>query len=250
MAALKYTKVKLEIPLDPDMHKMFDRGLRGGISMVANQYGRANNDALPDYSEELPTSHIQYVDCNNLYGKAMCKYLPTGGFEWVETLGEGSWNEQILALGDQDSYGYMFEVDLQYPLHLHPLHDNYLLAPEHINITEDMLSPHQKQLAKELKVKVGGKKLCTTLYDKNNYICHYRSLKKYVELGLHVTKVHRMIKFSQSDWLKPYIQLNTDFRVKASTKFGVSLAKLMNNAFFGKTCEDVRKYKQVVNHHG
>ena len=68
----------MEIPTDPDMHMMFDRGLRGGVSMVANQYGRANNKDLPGYNENLPTSHIPYVDCNNLYGKAMWQYLPTG----------------------------------------------------------------------------------------------------------------------------------------------------------------------------
>ncbi len=87
--------------------------------------------------------------------------------------------------------------------------------------------------------------MCTTLHNKSNYICHYRSLKKYVELGLNITNIHKIIKFKQSDWLKQYIQLNTDLRVKATTKFGVALAKLMNNAFFGKTCEDVRKYKNV-----
>ena len=70
-------------------------------------------------------------------------------------------------------------------------------------------------------------------------------MKKYVELGLNITKVHRIIKFIQSYWLKPYIQLNTELRVKAKTMFGVSLAKLMKNAFFGKTCEDGRMYKNV-----
>ena len=62
------------------MHHFFDKGLRGGISMVANQYARANHADLPDYDEDLPKSHIQYVDCNNLYGNAMCKHLPTGEF--------------------------------------------------------------------------------------------------------------------------------------------------------------------------
>ena len=126
------------------------------------------------------------------------------------------------------------------------LHDNYPLAPEHLNITEEMLSPYQRKLAKDLNVKLGGKKLCTTLLDKKKYICYYRSLQKYVELGLNITKVDRVLKFKQSPWLKPYIELNTRLTVEASTKFGVSLAKLMNNAFFGKTCEDVRKYKHIV----
>ena len=130
--------------------------------------GRANNKDLPSYNENLPTSHIQYVDCNNLYGKAMCQYLPTGGFKWVpvETTSPEFWTDFILSQKEEQEYGYILEVDLEYPLHLYSLHDNYPLAPEHLNITEDMLSPHQKKLAKDLNVKVGGKKLCTTLYNK------------------------------------------------------------------------------------
>jgi hypothetical protein len=246
-AALKYTGVQLEIPLDPDMHIMFDRGMRGGISIVTNQYAKANNPDVSDFDEDLPLSHIIYVDCNNLYGVAMCKYLPTGGFEWVEldTQSMEFWTAFVLAQKDEQETGFIMEVDLEYPEHLHDLHDNYPLAPEHVNITGDMLSPHQRKLAEDLKVKVGGKKLCTTLHSKKNYILHYRTLKTYLELGMKITKVHRVLKFKQSDWLKPYIDLNTRLRIQASTKFGVSLAKLMNNAFFGKTCEDVRKYKTI-----
>ncbi len=249
MAALKYTGVVLTIPTDPDMHHFFDKGLRGGISMVANQFGRANHAGVTDYDEDLPTSHIQYVDCNNLYGKAMMAYLPTGDFEWIPMNVPRSaefWTEFILSQKDEQETGYMFEVDLHYPPHLHDAHDNYPLAPEHVNITEEMLSQHQRKLAEELGVKLGGKKLCTTLQDKKKYVCHYRSLKKYIELGLVITKVHRVLQFEQSPWLKPYIELNTRLRIEASTNFGVSLAKLMNNAFFGKTCEDVRKYKHIV----
>ena len=70
-----------QISTDPYMHMMFGQGLRGGISLVANQYGKANNPQVERYNPKLPTSHIQYVDCNNMYGNAMCEYLPTGGFE-------------------------------------------------------------------------------------------------------------------------------------------------------------------------
>ena len=65
VAALKYTKVKLEIPTDPNMHLFIDKGLTGGISMIVNQYAKANNPNVEGYNSNLPTTHIAYVDCNN-----------------------------------------------------------------------------------------------------------------------------------------------------------------------------------------
>ena len=77
----------------------------------------------------------------------------------------------------------MFEVDLEYPEHLHDLHDNFPLAPEHLNIQKDMLSSYQKKLADNLDVKIGGEKLCLSFLPKKEYICHYRNLKLYLEKG-------------------------------------------------------------------
>jgi len=145
---------------------------------------------------------------------------------------------------DQDK-GYIFEVDLNYPEYLHDIHDQYPLAPEHMSIKKEMLSRYQQTLGEDLKVTFEGRKLCPTLYDKHKYICHYRSLKQFLELGLILTKVHRVIEFNQKDWLRPYIELNTELRRKATCKFDENQAKLMNNSFYGKTLEDTRKYKNV-----
>ena len=185
------------------------------------------------------------------------QFLPTGGFQWVynpvntfhskQNMDEviKYWRREILSLDDEANIGLMLEVDLEYPNELHDLHDTYPLAPEHVNIKNDMLYNYQQKLAKELGVKVGGDKLCLTLKDKKRYICHYRNLKQYLQLGLKLIKVHRVLKFNQSPWLKPYIDLNTRFRQQALSKFEYDFAKLMNNSFFGKTCEDVRKYKDI-----
>ena len=178
----------------------------------------------------------------------MRDYLPTHGFKWIhplETTSPEFWTKFILDQKDEQDEGFMFEVDLEYPEHLHDLHDNFPLAPEHLNIQKDMLSSYQKDLADNLDVKIGGEKLCLSFLPKKQYICHYRNLKLYLEKGLKISKVRRVLTFKQSPWLKPYIDLNTKLRQAADNKFEESFAKLMNNSFFGKTCEDVRKYKDV-----
>ena len=76
-AALKFTNVKLEIPVDPDMHMFFDKGLTGGISIVSNHYAKANNPEVERYDPGKSKSYIRFFDCNNHYGDAMRQYLPT-----------------------------------------------------------------------------------------------------------------------------------------------------------------------------
>ena len=100
-----------------------------------------------------------------------------------------------------------------------------------------MLSEYQKKLAESLNVKIGGDKLCLTLSNKINYKLHYRNLQQYLSLGLRLKKVHRVLKFRQTPWVEKYITLNTALRQSAACKAEEDLPKLMNNSFFGKTCE-------------
>ena len=246
-AALLKTKQVLEIPTDPNMHIFFDRGMRGGISFVSFPYAVANNEGMDTYNTSLKRSEIKFYDANNQYGYAMRQPLPTHGFEWVETetMNIEAWKDFIMNQTMDQEIGYFFDVDLEYPPHLHDKHDNFPLAPEHFVINNEMISQYQQDLAQDLDVKVGGKKLCLTLNNKNNYVTHYRNLKMYLERGMKLLKVHRVLKFHQSPWLKQYIDLNTFLRKSSDNKFEEGFAKLMNNSFFGKTCEDVRKYKNV-----
>ena len=174
----------------------------------------------------------------------MSQFLPTGGFHWVENT-EQFTEEYIKQLSDIANKGYMLEVDLEYPKELHDAHDQYPLAPEHLEIGEHLLSDDQRRMAEKFGVKIGGSKLCLTLLNKHKYICHYRNLKQYLKMGMRLKKVHSVLGFKQSPWVKKYIEKNTQIRRDVKCKAEEDLPKLMNNSFFGKTCEDVRRYRDI-----
>ena len=108
-------------------------------------------------------------------------------------------------------------MDLEYPEELHALHNDSLLASEKLAIPYDMLSDYCKQTADEYRVKVGDvTKLIPNLGNKTNYVLHYRNLQLHFSLGIKLTKIHKVLKFKQSDWMKKYIDFNTEKRTNAA----------------------------------
>ena len=77
------TNIKLELMVDVDIFQFIEKGMRGGVSYIANRYGKANNKYMKEYNEKAPSKYIMYLDANNLYGWAMSQYLPTGNFRWM-----------------------------------------------------------------------------------------------------------------------------------------------------------------------
>ena len=243
-AMLKMTDIQLELMTDIDMFQFIEKGMRGGISYIANRYGKANNKYMKEYDEKAPSKYIMYLDANNLYGWAMSQYLPTGDFKWMT---EKQINKINLAQYNEDSNkGLILEVDLEYPKELHDLHNDYPLAAERVCVNKDMLSEYCKKIATKYNISTGlVHKLIPTLCNKEKYVLHYRNLQLYVDLGLKVNKVHRVLKFNQSPWLKQYISFNTQKRTQAKNSFEKDFFKLMNNSVFGKTMENVRKRVDV-----
>ena len=243
-AMLKMTNIKLELMTDIDMFQFIEKGMRGGISYIANRYGKANNKYMSKYDENMPSKYIMYLDANNLYGWAMSQYLPTGGFKWLT---EKQINKINLAQYNEDSNkGLLIEVDLEYPKELHDLHNDYPLAAERVCVNKDMLSKYCKKIATKYNISTGlVHKLIPTLSNKQKYVLHYRNLQLYIDLGLKVNKVHRVLEFNQSPWLKEYINFNTMKRAQAKNSFEKDFFKLMNNSVFGKTMENIRKRVDV-----
>ncbi|KAG5328923.1 ZFYV9 protein, partial [Acromyrmex charruanus] len=178
---------------------------------------------LPGFTWDAMLKHTRIYDVNNLYGWAMCQPLPYAEFRWVEEAA----NFDVSAIALDSPTGYIFEVDLEYPQHLHDQYTDLPFCP-----TRD--KPPGKREAK----------LLATLYDKQRYV-HYRNLQQCTRHGLRVTKIHRVLQFAQSPWLRDYIELNTNFRTRAKNDSEKNLYKLMNNAVFGKTMENVRNHVDV-----
>ena len=105
-----------------------------------------------------------------------------------------------------------------------------------------MSSPYCLEIKNKYDIKSGGiNKLVPNLLPKKNCVVHYRNLKYYLSKGLILKKVHRILEFKQSAWMKPYIDFNTQKRKEANNEADKNLFKLLNNAVYGKTMENMRK---------
>ena len=224
-ACLKITNIDLELLSDPNMLLMFEKGIRGGISIISNRYGEANNKYMrKGFNKNKPSKYLMYLDANNLYGCAMSMKLPTHGFKWltggeIEKIYENRHNLNKMPC--------ILEVDIHYPKELHDKHNDYPFCPEKV----------------ECKNKV--EKLIPNLRDKKKYVLHYKNLIQCLDMGLKITHIYRGIKFVESEWMKPYIDKNTNLRAKAKNNFEKDFYKLMNNSVFGKTMENIRNRVDV-----
>ena len=221
-ACLKKTGVELELLTDYDMVLMIEEGIRDGLCHAVHRYEKANNKYMKNYDKIKESSYIQYLDANNFYGAAMSEKLPINEFKLVNDI--SGINETFVKSYDQKNSGKgcILEVDVDYPSKLHNLHSDMPFLPERMKI-----------------------ELVCNLHDKKKYVVHISILKQALIHGLKLKKVHRVIEFNQEAWLKKYIDMNTELRKKASNDFETDFFKLMNNAVFGKTMENVRKHRDI-----
>jgi len=204
---LKKTGVELELLTDLDMHLFVERGMRGGISMVGKRYAKANNPLVEGYNPAEPTTYIQDLDANNLYGWAMSLHLPKSGFHWKRVMPT---EEQIMKLKPNAKRGWILEVDLEYPEELHDAHYSYPLAPEKKATDPRKMSEYQHRLMTNLGLEPPNtEKLVQTLEDKEKYVVHYKNLQLYLRQGMRLKKLHRVLAFDQEPWMEPHIRMNT-----------------------------------------
>ena len=190
------------------MYLFIEKGMRGSISSITKRHSKIDNG----------TKTIMYWDANNLYGWVMSQYLPCREIKW---LNKKEISEFCLdCISENSIIGYVLEVDLEYPDELYDSHNDHVLAPEKFKISSNMLSKYCSNIANEHGIKVGQvNKLVPNLRDKIKYVVHYRNLQLYLSSGMKLTKIHKILKFRQSNWLKEYIEFNSNKRKNALNTF-------------------------------
>ena len=154
----------------------------------------------------------------------MSKKLPVNGFKWLDN---DELNEKFIKnYNENDNKGYILEVDVKYPKRLHKLHSDLPFLSERMKIDK-------------------CNKLACNLFNNKKYVTHINSLKQALNHGLKFKKIHTVIEFNQKQWLKSYIDMNTELRKAARNDFEKDLFKLMNNSVFGKTMENIRKHRDI-----
>lgn len=225
---LYYTKIELELISDLRIIYFLQQGITGGLSQVSHRYACANNEYWPGgYNKNLDKSYIIYLDANALYGSMLTLPLGYKGFCFLNE--HEIENFKIHEHYDNEQFGYVLEVDLSYPDEIH-----------------DRLSDLPVAYIKKRPPNSKQEKLLATLEPKRNYVIHIWNLQYYIdELGLKLEKIHRILRFQHKPWMKGYVDLCISLRQKATHAFDVSLYKLFVNATYGKTLENVRKYRDI-----
>ena len=192
------------------------------------------------YVKSDENKKISYMDATNLYGHSMSRFLPYDDIEMWHGHPDKYWNwlEEILNTPDDSEIGYFLEVDLKYPYNIKQKTKYFPFCPQNKKIDPNKYNEHMNSIKPENYTK--SKKLICDWTDKKKYLIHYRMLKFYVRHGMVVEKIHEIISFKQSNWLKIYIIFNTQKRNKAKNEFEKDFFKFLVNAAFGKFLENIR----------
>ena len=204
---------------------MIEEGIRGGMCQSTHRYAKANNKYMKNYDKSIKSSYLMYLDANNLYGWAMSQKLAVIGFKWVYDLWRFN-KDFIKNYNENSDIRYFLEVDVDYPKKVFGSHKDLPI------------------FTRKKKIEKVGKLVCS-IEDKEEYVIHIRALKQALSHGLILKEVHRVTRFNQEAWLKPYIDVNTKLRKEAKSGFEKDFFKLMNNSVFRKTIENVRKHRDI-----
>lgn len=248
-AFLRFSKKTIELIRDVNMYLLFKKLVKGGLSMVSKRFAEASNKYITPNLPVPESRYLLYLDANNLYGFAMKQPLPCADFKWCQVT--PALISEILNLSSDSTKGYILEVDLLYPSKLHSFHDDFPLAPEKGQIEFSDLSPFAQNLClkQSAKTSLNVNKLVTTLRNKERYVVYHKNLQLYLQLGLQLGTVHKIIEFTQEPIMKDYIDFNSAKRAASTNNFDSNFYKFLSNSLYGKTMErpDNKSQMKLIN---
>lgn len=214
-------------------------------TFIGKRYERANLPHLPDYNVDLPNCEIRYLDMRALYSYCLCRPLPEGDYKWLTQVQVD--NFDVWNVPRQSHYGYVLEVDVIIPDHLHdmfcdftPLADHMQPEPDHWTSFQHILNEETGQPSRS-RTAPGTKKLIGHLGPRRHYPIQIEHLKCCLKLGIQLEKVHRILRYKQSPWAREYIQHLMKKRQMAQTPFENTYFKKQSNVIFGYLLSNVRK---------
>lgn len=222
---LRYTKVKLEYIHNADIYSYIRRSIRGGITGVNMREIVPNHDGMGElWDKSKPLVDLTYFDVNSSYASALSGMLPVGGFKYIEITTEEDEKKiykECESLSSSSSYSYFMEIDVEFDEYLHPYLSDFPPLAQHSKVPD---SKHEK--------------LVNTLFNKEKYVTTVEMFQFLIFLKVKITKIHSVVRFNQSEFIKPYIKVNIDKRNDAKrrkNKVESNQYKLLNNAIFGRS---------------
>ena len=168
-----------------------------------------------------------------MYASVLSSSLPVGGFRWLTAREVEDFDVMGVDADPEEGTSYICLVDLHYPPHLCYSHSQVPLAPEHVTITEDLLSPSTRTLRKKIddQEKLNARRLTATFGDRLDYLVHLKNLQFYLHMGLRITKLKRIFAYKCRPYGKPFIDDCMKQRANARSALESRFAKLTMNRY-------------------
>ena len=237
-----------------DMVCFVVRAIRGGCAGTMLRYSHANHKFMDEYDKTKPSAYLLYLDANNLYGWSMSQDLPYGDFEWVpqekldklfsKPSGMRYFQKDFLYKELGKGKGAYIMCDLEFPPEIHDKLNFYPLAPVSGCVPEEWISGYAKKMHETAGTQHDPKSrlLLQTLTPRKQYVVYYKNLKFYLKKGMKLTKVYKVLTFSEAPIMKSYIDKNTAQRNMAGSVAEKNQWKNANNSVYGKTFENQLNY--------
>ncbi|XP_034242358.1 uncharacterized protein LOC117645912 [Thrips palmi] len=241
------SKETLELVQDVNMYWQLNNNIRGGFAGAFKRVCIANNPQVSNYDPQKELTYLGQFDLNSLYTTTQATYsMPTSGYRYLSESELRSF--ELGRVNNESAVGFLICCDLHYPDDIKEKTRYLPLCPTNELVTYSMLSGYNKKFLQKYKLRFppGVRKLLATQLDKKEILLHGEALVFYLRHGLQLTKIHYIIEFKQSFWLRDWVNLNNDLRRSATTTTQSNAAKAAcNSGSYGSFLLRKQRFRNV-----